>query len=50
MRKIIALISFFMILGEQGNIELGADLTTHSFIKSLILIIIFYVSMRKYMK
>lgn len=50
MRMIIAITSFLMILGEQGNIELGADITVKSIIKTLILLVIFYLSVRKEMK
>ena len=47
MRKIIAIISLFMLIGEQGNLELGADLTLQSIIKSIILLVIFYLAVKK---
>lgn len=47
MRKIIAIISLLMLIGEQGNLELGAELTTQSIIKSIILLLIFVISARK---
>lgn len=52
MRKIISIVSFFMILGEIGNQELsvGQPLTLGQVIKVLILITIFYLSTRKYQK
>lgn len=50
MKKIIAVVSFMMIMGEIGAIELGEDITIKSIIKTLVLIAIFYVSMRKEMK
>lgn len=50
MRIIISLVSFFMILGQVGNLDLGAELTGRVFIKLLVLLGIFYLASKKYMK
>lgn len=47
MRKIIAIISFLMILGQVGNLDLGATLNGQVLIKLLILLVIFKLATRK---
>ena len=50
MRKIITITSFFMMLGQVGNLDLGAELTGQAVIKLLTLLAIFYLAGKKYMK
>lgn len=50
MRKIIAIISFFMMLGQIGALDLGAKLTGQVILKTLTLLIIFVLAVKKYMK
>lgn len=50
MRKIIAIISFMIMLGQVGNLELGAELTGQAIFKLLTLLVIFYLAVRKYIK
>ncbi len=50
MRKIIALISFFAILGQIGELDCGAALTGQVILKILTLLIIFILAVKKYMK
>lgn len=50
MRKIVAIISFLGILGQVGNMELNPELSGQAFIKSLILLVIFYLAIKKYIK
>ncbi len=48
MRKIIAIISFLMILGQVGELDLGAELNGQVIFKLLTLLIIFILAVRKY--
>lgn len=48
MRKIIAIISFIMILGQVGELDLGAELSGQVIFKLLTLLIIFILAIRKY--
>lgn len=50
MRKIIAIISFIMILGQVGELDLGAELSGQIIFKLLTLLIIFILAIRKYIK
>lgn len=50
MRKIIALISFFTILGQVGELDCGATLTGQVILKILTLLIIFILATKKYIK
>lgn len=50
MRKIIAIISFMMMLGQVGNLELGAELSGQVIFKLLTLLVIFYLAVRRYIK
>lgn len=50
MRKIIAIISFIMILGQVGELDLGAELSGQVIFKLLTLLIIFILASRKYIK
>lgn len=50
MRALIAIISFFMLLGQVGNLELGAELSGQVIIKLLTLLAVFIIAARKYMK
>ena len=47
MRKIIAIISFLMLLGQVGELDLGAELTGQVVIKLLALLIIFVLAVKK---
>lgn len=50
MRKIIAIISFLMILGQVGELDLGAELNGQVIFKLLTLLIVFILAVRKYIK
>lgn len=50
MRKIIAIISFFMMLGQVGELDLGDELTRQVVFKLLTLLVIFCLAVKKYMK
>lgn len=50
MKKIIAIISFLMILGQVGELETGAELSGQVIFKLLTLLIIFILAIRKYIK
>lgn len=50
MRKIIAIISFFMMLGQVGALDLGNELTGQVVFKLLTLLVIFCLAVKKYMK
>lgn len=50
MRKIIAIMSFIMILGQVGELDLGAELSGQVIFKLLTLLIIFILAIRKYIK
>lgn len=49
-RKIVAIISFIMFLGQVGNMELNPEISGQAFIKSLILLVIFYLAIKEYIK
>lgn len=48
MKKIIAIISFIMILGQVGELDLGVELSGQVIFKLLTLLIIFILAIRKY--
>ena len=48
MRKIIAIIIFMIILGQTGELEIGAELSGQVIFKLLTLLIIFILAIRKY--
>lgn len=50
MRKIISILSFFMLLGQVGNLELGAELSGQVIIKLLTLLAVFIIAARKYIR
>lgn len=50
MRKIIAILSFFTLLGQVGKLDLGAELNGQVIFKLLTLLIIFILAIRKYIK
>ena len=50
MRKIIAIMSFCMMIGQIGELDLGAELNGQVIFKLLTLLIIFILAVRKYMK
>lgn len=50
MRKIIAIISFFMMLGQVGALDLGIKLTGQVVFKLLTLLVIFCLAVKKYME
>lgn len=48
MRKIITIISLIMILGQVGELDLGAELSGQVIFKLLTLLIIFILAIRKH--
>ncbi len=49
-RNTVGIVSFMMILGQVGELDLGAELNGQVIFKLLTLLIIFILAVRKYTK
>lgn len=50
MRKLISVLSGIALLGQVGNLELGAELTGQAVIKLVTLLAVFMLAVRNYIK